>query len=48
MEQADKRDVRCGTTCHLLFDGIDHCAYCQVEDGIGPYGWELSPMPKDD
>ncbi len=40
----EKRNERCGTTCKLNEDNVDHCAYCRVEENIGPYGWEL-PKP---
>ena len=42
----ERRDARCGTTCLLCHDGrVDHCAYCKVEEGVGPYGQELPPLP---
>ena len=43
----EKRDPRCGTTCQLNQDAVDHCASCQVEDGTGPYGFALSPLPTE-
>jgi hypothetical protein len=39
-----KRSELCGTVCKLCYDGIDHCAYCKVEEGVGPYGW---PFPNN-